>query len=400
MNKTISIIPVHRQNGIALPLALVSIVLLLLIGSGLLELGVNARILASRSAEEISARCAADAGLTVALFEMNNKLKVKPWDAISLPQAFDQSLPNSNAMYSFYVTGDMVNGYSVVSIGTCGANQKQVTCDFRLRGPFDAAIFVRENVELKNSARVDWYNNKPDDIPMQVATNSTKPGAVVLKNSSHINGDVIVGADGNPDTVITDFGATITGEKGNMTIGCSVTSVVVPDDLSDLPSSGTIKNNLTIASSAKYDAIDLKNSKAIKVEGNVSLYVTGDIVLGNSAEIVISDNSSLILYLGGSFEAKNSSTINNETQVPKNCQIYAMDSCQNIVLKNSTDFYGTIYAPNAEVTMDNSSDTYGSIVARCFDQKNSGNFNYDASLRNVTSEDEMICFVIDNWSEQ
>lgn len=130
------------------------------------------------------------------------------------------------------------------------------------------------------------------------------------------------------------------------------------------------------------------------------MYITGDIILGNSAEIEIEEDSSLILYLGGNFEGKNSSTINNETQIPKNWRIYALDSCESIVLKNSSDFYGTIYAPNAEVTMDNSADMHGSIVAKNFDQKNSGDFNYDASLRDVSSDDEMVSFVIANWSEQ
>ena len=389
-----------RQNGIALPLALVSIVILLIMGSGLLELGVKSRILAIRSTAEISARCAADAGLTQALFEMNNKLKIKPWDGTSLPEVTDQTLPNGNASYNFYITGDITSGYHVVSTGICGMTQKQVTCDFELRGPFDAAIFAKENIELKNSARVDWYNNDLSDNPLQVATSSIMPGAVILKNSSYINGDVMVGMNGNPDSVIADFGATITGLTGHMSEVYPMTSVTVPDNLIGLPSASTIKNNLTISDSGKYDGIDLKNSKTITIDGDVSLYITGDIILNNSAEIVIEENSSLILYLGGSFESKNSSSINNETQIPKNCRIYALDSCQSIVLKNSSDFYGTIYAPNAGVTLDNSADIHGAIVAKNFDQKNSGDFNYDASLRDVSSNDELVRFVITNWSEQ
>ena len=400
MKKIIKIVPHSGQNGIALPLALVSIVILLVMGTGLLELGVKARILTIRSTSEISARCAADAGLTQALYEMNNRLKVKPWNGDFLPTETGHSLPNSSATYSFYVTGDIVSGYNVVSIGTCGANQKQVVCDLKLQGPFECAIFVEENIELKNSASVDWYNNQTGDEPMQVATNSILPGSVILKNSSYINGDVVVGAKGNPDSVISDFGATITGETGYMLLPRPIVSVTVPDSLSDLPSGGTLKNNTIITSSAKYDSINLKNSKTITIEGDVSLYITGDIILGNSAEIEIEEDSSLILYLGGNFEGKNSSTINNETQIPKNWRIYALDSCESIVLKNSSDFYGTIYAPNAEVTMDNSADMHGSIVAKNFDQKNSGDFNYDASLRDVSSDDEMVSFVIANWSEQ
>ena len=394
------IFPQSNQKGIALPLALISIVLLLLVGTGLLELGVQARIMAIRSSAEISARCAADAGLTHALYEMNKKLEVKPWNGSSLPQATDQSLLNCDATYSYYVTGDIISGYSIVSIGTCGAKQKQVICDLKLQGPFDAAIFVKDSIELKNSARVDWYNNLSGDKLMQVATNSILPGAIILKNSSYINGDVIVGADGNPDTVITDFGATITGETDKMTIVRPMTSVTVPEDINLFTSGDTIKKSTTITNSAKYDSIDLKNNNTITIDGDITLYITGDIIMGNSSSIEIENNSSLILYLGGDFEGKNSSSINNKTQIPKNCQIYALDSSQSMILKNSTDFYGTIYAPNAEVTLDNSADVYGSVVAKSFDQKNSGDFNYDASLRDVDSDEELVRFIITNWSEQ
>lgn len=52
--------------------------ILLAMSVGLLSLGLNSRIYSMRTASDIAARCAADAGLTMAVFEMNEKLKVKP----------------------------------------------------------------------------------------------------------------------------------------------------------------------------------------------------------------------------------------------------------------------------------------------------------------------------------
>jgi len=91
----------------------------------------------------------------------------------------------------------------------------------------------------------------------------------------------------------------------------------VPEWLESLPSSGTIQNDSTVTNSVKYSSINLKNSKILLIDGDVSLYVTGEIILGNSAEIQIDNDASLILYLGGDFEGKNSSTINNLTQNAK-----------------------------------------------------------------------------------
>ena len=67
--------------------------------------------------------------------------------------------------------------------------------------------------------------------------------------------------------------------------------------------------------------------------------------------------------------------------------------------KNSSDLYGTIYAPNADVIMDNSAKVYGAVVAESFNMKNSGVFMYDASLRDVRINDEAVCFTITNWHE-
>jgi len=67
--------------------------------------------------------------------------------------------------------------------------------------------------------------------------------------------------------------------------------------------------------------------------------------------------------------------------------------------KNSADFYGAIYAPNADVTMHNSGNVYGAVTAKSFEQKNSGTFNYDTSLRDVSIDEEAIYFTITNWHE-
>jgi hypothetical protein len=205
---------------------------------------------------------------------------------------------------------------------------------------------------------------------------------------------------GNPDVVIDDFGATIAGETHALREVNVLPPITVPQWLQSLPSSGTIQNDSTITNSARYDSIDLKNNKTLLIDGDVNLYVTGEIILGNSAEVQIDNDASLILYLGGNFESKNSSAINNLTQEAKKLQIYCLDSCENMVFKNSSDFYGAIYAPNTEVIMDNSANLYGAIVARTFEQKNSATINYDASLRYANVNDQAVRFVVTNWHEE
>jgi len=392
-----------KKRGSAIPLAVVAVVILLAMGTGLLSLGLHSRIISIRTASDIAARSAADAGLIKALFEMNEKLKVKPWDGSSLPQATNISLPNCDAVFSYTVTGDLSSGYTVESTGIFNQAQRTVSCTLQLQGPFEAAIFTKDGIQLNNSAVVDWYNNTEDDKIMQIGTNNTASGSVVLRNSAIVCGDVVVGMGGDPSVVINDYGATVTGDTRALTERYVMQPITVPEWLESLSSSGAIPNDTndtTITTSARYSSIDLGNSETVTISGgDIILYITGDIILGNSAELGIENDASLVLYLGGDFEGKNSSTINNETQDPQKLKIYCLDSCENMRFKNSGDFYGAIYAPNADVVMDNSANIYGSVISKSFDQRNSGTFNYDVTLRDVSINDEAVYFTITNWHE-
>ena len=398
MNKLLQ----SKKRGSAIPLAVVAVLILLAMGTGLLSLGLHSRINSIRTASDIAARSAADAGLIKALFEMNEKLKVEPWNDSSLPLGTNISLPNCDAVFSYTVTGDLSSGYTVESTGISGQAQRTVSCTLQLQGPFEAAIFTENGMELNNSAVVDWYNNTEDDKIMQIGTNNTASGSVVLRNSATVYGDVVVGMGGDPGVVINDYGATVTGDTRALTERYVMQPVTVPEWLESLPSSGAIPNDTndtTITTSARYSSIDLGNSETVTISGDITLYITGDIILGNSAELGIENDASLILYLAGDFEGKNSSTVNNETQDTQKLKIYGLDSCETIQFKNSSDFYGAIYAPNADVIMNNSANIYGSVVSKSFDQRNSGTFNYDVTLRDVSINDEAVYFAITNWHE-
>ncbi len=388
-----------KNRGSTIPLALIALVLLILMGMSLLSQGLNARVYSIRTSSDIAAQCAADAGLTKALFEMNKKLEVKPWSGKNLPTATSTSMPNCDAIYNYKITGIPGSGYMIESTGISGQNTKKVSCTLKLQGPFDAAIFTENGITLHSSAEVDGHNYGKSDKILKIGTNSTKSGAIDLKNSSVVNGDVLVGTGGNPDDVIENKG-TITGETGTLTQEYDMHLMTVPKWLLSLPSGGTIKNDTTIHYAARYDSINLNSGEKITIDGNVVMYVSGDMIIKSSAELQINKDASLTLYLGGDFEGKNSSDINNKTKIPKNLKIYGLDGCESMIFKNSSDFYGTIYAPNADIEMKNSADVYGSVIAKNFEQKNSADFFYDASLRDVSVNDEAVRFVVTNWNEE
>ena len=207
----------RKKRGMAMVLALLSMVILIILGMGLLALGHQSQFQATRATREIAARVAADSGLAKAIYEMNQQIKVKPWNDSSLPAEAEQSLPNFNGIYSYTITGDTTNGYTIQSVGIFNGLQKTIEVSLQLQSPFgEFAVFGGENIELKAEADIDWYNYDAGDEDFKIGTNGTQSGALTLKNNSNVNGDIVVGVDGDISVAVSDNGANITGTLGTM----------------------------------------------------------------------------------------------------------------------------------------------------------------------------------------
>jgi hypothetical protein len=421
MNKLLQ----SKKSGSALPLTMVAIIILLAMGVGLLSLGVNTRIYSIRTASDIAARCAADAGLTMALFEMNEKLKVKPWKDSSLPLATDVKLPNCDEVCSYTVKGDLGSGYVVTSVGESGQANRLVSATLGLKGIFDHAILANGALILKPNTLVDGYNSEDPldtDTSAPICTQSTMDSSVVLNMGVTVDGDVLVGAGGNPDTVIRDLGAT-TGNRYGAAQEV-LPQITAPTTLRDTGTAISTQGQtvtITPADSGTYTGIDLRQIEVTEVQGeeivvvdtipsvlevsggDVVLRVTGDIQLANSCEIVVKDGSSLTLYVEKNIHCHNGSAINSENppEKPTKFQLYATGEGEQFFdIKAKSNWSGTIYAPNADIDLYAKGDFYGSVVADNFELKAGGNFHYDTSLREVDVDDEAVRFVIERWREE
>lgn len=400
-----------KRRGSAIPLAVCAVLILLAMGTGLLKMGLNNRIIATRTSSDITARCAADAGLTMALFAMNKKIQAGPWSDSFLPQVIDEKLPYCNASYSYTVAGDLNNGYMVKSVGRSALAQRAVSATLELRGIFEYAILTKEMLILKPDTLVDGYNSlDPSDTDngVEISTQSTADSRLVLNTGVTVNGDVTVGVGGDPETVIKDLGAT-TGDQTSAIIKDPL-PIINPPELFNMATNIVATGEaltLTPADSGQYNNIFIKKADdeigKLKINGgDVVLYITGDIELGESCEITIKDGSSLTLYIDGDIHCRANSGINAEYPVKDstNFQLYGTSETeQTFDLKAKFDWSGTIYAPNADITLFANGDFYGSTVSNNFELKSGGNYYYDEALRKVSIEDAGVRFVVDRWYE-
>ena len=398
----------RRSSGFALSTMMCTVVILFILGLGLLSVGLQSRGFAVRTSSDMVARCAADAGATKALYEMNEKLKVIPWNGSILPQATNESLPNTDAIYSYSVEGDIIKGYNLKSKGQAGLRNKTVNCSLALVGPFERAILAQNNVILKAGMLIDGYNSGDpwdDNIDVQVGTTSILPDSVVLNMGVVVKGNVAVGVGGNVGTVIKDLGAS-TYRKYAMLQEVDLPPVIVPE-LVDTGSDLKVQGATLIvgpADNGQYGEIVLKkaaNPGILQVDGgDVILYIKGDISLGQNCEIIIKDGSTLNLYLEGDLKADNSAGFNN-LGVPSDFKLFGTNPAeQSFVLRAKSESLGAIYAPNADIVVMADSDIRGSITANNIVMMATGDFYYDEALRTVTTDDDAVQFVIRQWREE
>ncbi len=402
-----------KKPGFAVPMAVITVMLLFVMGVSLLGLGFSNRVYSVRNISDMTARCAADSGLIMALFEMNEKLKVTPWNGESLPEAKAFSLPYCNAVCSYTVSGDLGGGYIIKAAGESGHAKRTVIATVKLKGLYDNALLTSQNLILKAGTKVIGYNSAdPLDTctDADIASQSCLDSSILLNMGVVVDGDVRVGVTGNPETGIKDLGAKITGIKHSMTEEEPLADITIPTSLPAMGSTISSKGKtvtLTPTESGTYSGIDLKTDKqpgVVEIKGgHVELHITGDIELGQSCEIVVKDGSSLTLYVDGDIHCRENSGINTENS-SKNSQTLTLygtsDNTQTFDLKAKSEWVGVIYAPNADVDLYAGGDAYGAVVAGSFEFKAGGNYYYDRALKKVSIEDEGVRFVVNRWQEE
>jgi len=398
-----------RYHGFALALVVVVTLLLSLVGMAMLRLAVDSRIRVQRYIQGLKARNAADAGLAVALYQMNRKLETEEtWDNSLLPMGQDLLLPGMTSTFSYEVTGSPAVGFQLVSLGVQANAQRTVYATITLHNMFGYAVATEGSITLWPNTTVDGYNSVTGEsgLAADLGTNSTAFESVVIESGATLVGDIAVGLEGDPTTAVRNDG-TVTGDLYTMSTEIPFPPIS-PPELGTASKDLVVKGDtltLTPADSGKYTSLAVLSAGRPGLleitDGHVILHVTEDILLGQDCEIRILNGASLELYLQGDLEAKNNSGFTNETKNPASFVLYGIGSdAQQIDLKAKGEFYGAAYAPNAALTVYAKGDIYGAFAAGSFGVKSKSDIHYDHALGTYPKiDDQGVWFELDWWGE-
>lgn len=229
---------------------------------------------------------------------------------------------------------------------------------------------------------------------------STGPGGAATLQSNGSVGDLAWHAGGNTGI-----------QSGYATDDMNVNFLeVIPPYLIGLPPApgvvdGTAYGYVLSGTDTQYSmsSINLSGNGSlnkIMVTGNVSLYVSGNVSIGGQASFIIATNASLKLYVAGASTSIGGNGVVNNNASATNFSYYGLPSNTSVSFSGNAAFTGTIYAPQAHLSLGGGGattyDFVGASVSRTVSMNGHFNFHYDEALGRTDTEG---LFVIASWNE-
>jgi hypothetical protein len=114
--------------------------------------------------------------------------------------------------------------------------------------------------------------------------------------------------------------------------------------------------------------------------GEVTLYIFGSINMSGQSYIYIAPGASLRLFCGGPNASVGGGGIINVNGTAAGFSFYGLPGCTSISYAGGGSWIGTLYAPEAAVTMGGGNDTTGAFVASSFTRSGNANMHIDEGL--------------------
>ena len=132
----------------------------------------------------------------------------------------------------------------------------------------------------------------------------------------------------------------------------------------------------------KMSTLNLSGSQKMIITGtNVTLYVTGNVTVSGQASISFAPGASLAMYVGGaSCTLSGHGVVNGGNALQ--FQYYGLPTNTSFTTSSGATFVGTIYAPEADYTM-NGATYIGASVTKTVTMQGGGTFHFDENVRNA-----------------
>ena len=268
---------------------------------------------------------------------------------------------------------------------------------------FQFALFGSQNINVSGSGNTDSYDSRlgaynaclsgcggPNPVyntgsDGDIGTNSTAPGGVALNGSIFIDGQVAVGSNvADPYSVVTGYNPSFI--SGNPKVASQSTTFSMPDVI--VPA-GLTCNNYTVSGNTTvtlapgtycYHDLTIQGGGTLTTTGadQVTIYITGELIArGDSSVGYLNDPRKMAVLMSGGSAA----TLEEGT------------------LTGSTEFYGALYGPKAQIEIKGNAKVFGSIIAKEIDLSGSAEIHYDQAMTDLSQISNVYQTNLISWRE-
>jgi len=330
--------------------------------------------------------------------------------------------------YDTYVT-NLNNGPSVLSISTAVFNnqwgksnaiQRAIFVTTTLTSGYDYAILAKRYISLSDGVGVYGFNsadtnlsengqfvtNKFNDAA-SLATDATNTARAISISGGEVYGHAYTGAG---STVATSDSASVgsmdfiptPGVESNWaasTMNTYIPNAPTVSSLTFFPLPFAVSNVYTLNGFGSTNCYLVPDNSDFS--GGAEIFITNSTVvldcvvgLSISGSIVISPNSALEAFLNGDTTLSGNGVV-NQTGFATNCAWYGSTNCTRLTINCSSNFIGTIDAPQAHITYSSSAMFIGAAIGRSFIDSGGAAIVYDESLASPSTQ----LYIVQSWAE-
>lgn len=341
------------------------------------------------SKREVAALYAAEAGVTLAVFDLEQG-GTGTLGGAGAPMVYDESV------YWVEAT-DLGNGLtSLVSTGVDNdaGYRVEVVVEDTSSGMFRWGAFGDDQMTLDSNARTDSYDSSAGSYASQMVNKSK--GKKYGKAGGHVGSNGGISLDSNAAV----FGDAVPGPsssvntKGNSTVSGATTPApepvpLAPINLPAIPMSGSwnVGGSKSLPSGDHgYKSLTIDSNSKLTVTGPATLAIQNLVVDSNGEFIVDASGGPVEIYVTDDFVLNSNAIMASKTYTPSDISVYLLSN--NIKGSDTVDFdsnsqlYGTLYAPDALVEINSNFELFGAAMAKRVHLDSNSQIHFDEALLN------------------
>ncbi len=351
--------------------------------------------------EQVAALFAAEAGISEAVFALNNGQSANIGTAQS---------PVSRSGSTFYVQETSLGAGLASLVATGADNSSAVRLELTVRQTNTSiwtwGAFGDENLSMDSNAHVDSFDSRLGTYQSQLGGNSSgnsnyaqakghvgSNGNISLKSNSSVHGDATCGPTGT--TVVTG-NAEVSGSTVPNTGVVEIPALTIPSFGSTGNYSLGGNGSATLPSGDyEFDDFQLKSNAQLTVIGPARL-VMENFELRSNAELWVDASAGPVeIFVLEDFVMASNTLLASMTFTPSDVTVNLnsnniVNPTQNVQLaevafESNSKLYGMLLAPNAEVDIDSNFELFGSVIGKRVHLDSNSNVHFDEALLDISA---------------